>query len=200
MSDVSQGPGWWQALNGKWYPPKQAGLATGAHAASPGTAQVPPMQGLPATWSPDPSPGLRQPEPPWMATAARPSPVRPTVSARQGPDFSGGVPNRPRIAHWKLLISLGVLVVALAVLSPLALRSSPAPVKTGHGNGALAGQVPNSDDSTPTSSPVPSLTSDWLSTHASPGQAVVIARSIATTLWTDRNQALVAGGPKSPRG
>jgi hypothetical protein len=21
MSDVSQGPGWWQASDGKWYPP-----------------------------------------------------------------------------------------------------------------------------------------------------------------------------------
>lgn len=24
MSDVSQGPGWWQASDGKWYPPEQA--------------------------------------------------------------------------------------------------------------------------------------------------------------------------------
>lgn len=24
MSDVSQGPGWWQASDGKWYPPQQA--------------------------------------------------------------------------------------------------------------------------------------------------------------------------------
>lgn len=22
MSDVSQGPGWWQATDGKWYPPR----------------------------------------------------------------------------------------------------------------------------------------------------------------------------------
>ncbi len=24
MSDASQGPGWWQASDGKWYPPEQA--------------------------------------------------------------------------------------------------------------------------------------------------------------------------------
>ena len=27
MSDVSQGPGWWQASDGKWYPPEQAQTA-----------------------------------------------------------------------------------------------------------------------------------------------------------------------------
>ena len=24
MSDTSQGPGWWQASDGKWYPPEQS--------------------------------------------------------------------------------------------------------------------------------------------------------------------------------
>lgn len=33
MSDVSQGPGWWQASDGKWYPPEQA--AGAAPAAAP---------------------------------------------------------------------------------------------------------------------------------------------------------------------
>ncbi len=27
MSDYSQGPGWWQASDGKWYPPQQAAPA-----------------------------------------------------------------------------------------------------------------------------------------------------------------------------
>jgi uncharacterized RDD family membrane protein YckC len=27
MSDMSQGPGWWQASDGKWYPPEQGGAA-----------------------------------------------------------------------------------------------------------------------------------------------------------------------------
>ena len=34
MSDTSQGPGWWQASDGKWYPPEQAQPA----AASPAPA------------------------------------------------------------------------------------------------------------------------------------------------------------------
>lgn len=33
MSDMSQGPGWWQASDGKWYPPEQA---SGGAAASAG--------------------------------------------------------------------------------------------------------------------------------------------------------------------
>ncbi|MCD9622994.1 RDD family protein [Rhabdothermincola sp. EGI L10124] len=35
MSDMSQGPGWWQASDGKWYPPEQSPTAgAGASAAS----------------------------------------------------------------------------------------------------------------------------------------------------------------------
>lgn len=30
MSDVSQGPGWWQASDGKWYPPEQTPAAAAA--------------------------------------------------------------------------------------------------------------------------------------------------------------------------
>lgn len=34
MSDVSQGPGWWQAADGKWYPP-QAGAPAGGVGVGP---------------------------------------------------------------------------------------------------------------------------------------------------------------------
>ncbi len=48
MSDVSQGPGWWQASDGKWYPPESApgaapasfGAASPAMAGGPGGAQL----------------------------------------------------------------------------------------------------------------------------------------------------------------
>jgi hypothetical protein len=40
MSDFSQGPGWWQASDGKWYPPEQAPGGTGAGATAPATAGV----------------------------------------------------------------------------------------------------------------------------------------------------------------
>ncbi len=56
MSDVSQGPGWWLASDGKWYPPHtapQATLPPDAGAAYPGYAQPQPTtpsfdQGVPA--------------------------------------------------------------------------------------------------------------------------------------------------------
>jgi hypothetical protein len=40
MSDYSQGPGWWQASDGKWYPPQQ-----GAPAAAPGYPAAQPGYG-----------------------------------------------------------------------------------------------------------------------------------------------------------
>jgi uncharacterized RDD family membrane protein YckC len=36
MSDTSQGPGWWQASDGKWYPPQPAAAPTGTYPPSPG--------------------------------------------------------------------------------------------------------------------------------------------------------------------
>ena len=35
MSDYSQGPGWWQATDGKWYPPEAAASGQGAFAPVP---------------------------------------------------------------------------------------------------------------------------------------------------------------------
>ncbi|MCU1371701.1 MAG: hypothetical protein JWO77_2895 [Ilumatobacteraceae bacterium] len=51
MSDISQGPGWWQASDGKWYPPEQAPGATptGAPAGGPPPGYgTPPAYGAPA--------------------------------------------------------------------------------------------------------------------------------------------------------
>lgn len=46
MSDFSQGPGWWQASDGKWYPPEQApGAAPGG---MPPMPQAQPAYGAPA--------------------------------------------------------------------------------------------------------------------------------------------------------
>ncbi len=41
MSDVSQGPGWWLASDGKWYPPEQAPGTPGYGDASAGTGAGP---------------------------------------------------------------------------------------------------------------------------------------------------------------
>ena len=43
MSDMSQGPGWWQASDGKWYPPEQASPAQPS--AAPGGFGGPPQPG-----------------------------------------------------------------------------------------------------------------------------------------------------------
>jgi hypothetical protein len=51
MSDVSQGPGWWQASDGKWYPPEQSATATAAPPPAPSFAPSPagyPPAGYPA--------------------------------------------------------------------------------------------------------------------------------------------------------
>jgi uncharacterized RDD family membrane protein YckC len=48
MSDTSQGPGWWQASDGKWYPPEQAPTGTPA-AGAPAVAGTSPFGDL-ADW------------------------------------------------------------------------------------------------------------------------------------------------------
>ena len=62
MSDVSQGPGWWQASDGKWYPPESApggqaapqpqaqGFGTPAGGVNPAAAMVGPGGQTLATW------------------------------------------------------------------------------------------------------------------------------------------------------
>lgn len=53
MSDVSQGPGWWQAADGKWYPP------------APPTPPAPPAHPVaPAYQAPAPPPPPTPPAPP----------------------------------------------------------------------------------------------------------------------------------------
>ncbi len=39
MSDYSQGPGWWQATDGKWYPPDATAAGQGAFAPVPSSGQ-----------------------------------------------------------------------------------------------------------------------------------------------------------------
>jgi len=46
VSDSSQGPGWWQASDGKWYPPEQA---PGYQQPSPGGPYGSPYGGMPAS-------------------------------------------------------------------------------------------------------------------------------------------------------
>ena len=60
MSDTSQGPGWWQASDGKWYPPEQA----------PGATPTPPP-GAPGGYG-APQPGYGGPAPAGPVSATEP--------------------------------------------------------------------------------------------------------------------------------
>src|SRR4051812_46007729 len=76
MSDVSQGEGWWQASDGKWYPPEQAPPGYAAPTAplpvmSP-IEPVPPTQPFGAPLG-QPVPPLTAGPPPTMPPAAPPS-------------------------------------------------------------------------------------------------------------------------------
>jgi hypothetical protein len=62
MSDVPQGPGWWQASDGHWYPPEQFA------APAPPPPAPPPVSGDPAPPAPPPAP----PAPPPVVGAGVP--------------------------------------------------------------------------------------------------------------------------------
>jgi len=69
MSDVPQGPGWWQASDGHWYAPEQF------------TAPVPPAAPIPTAVTPPPPPGPPPPGPPPPAPAG----LGPTPAPPPGP-------------------------------------------------------------------------------------------------------------------
>ncbi len=59
MSDVAQGPGWWQANDGRWYPPQPAQPSLGAPLVPPATgpSTYPGMQAQQTYPWPEPSGG-----------------------------------------------------------------------------------------------------------------------------------------------
>ena len=92
MSDTSQGPGWWQASDGKWYPPEQA----------PGAAPVPPA---------GPQPGYGAP-PAYGAPAAAGAPG----TSPYGPLASWGQRAVAIIIDWAFGIAfyiVGLILVAI---------------------------------------------------------------------------------------
>ena len=104
MSDVSQGPGWWIASDGKWYPPEQApGYApptpAPAYAPTPAPAAAP----TPAGADTPLGPGW------WQATDGRWYPPQPGYPPPAG--YSPG-PKKPiykRVWFWLLVVfALGI--------------------------------------------------------------------------------------------
>lgn len=94
MSDVSQGPGWWQASDGKWYSPEQVPGTGAAEPAPEPTGFVPPAtESVPEPSYPGPeptSPGTTGP-PPGSGDPGYPGPGVPPP----GPAPSYGPPPAP---------------------------------------------------------------------------------------------------------
>ena len=75
MSDVSQGPGWWMASDGKWYPPEQHPnyVAPPPPPAPPPAPPAAPPPGPPSAAGPPP--GSAVPPAPWAQPPVPGSPV-----------------------------------------------------------------------------------------------------------------------------
>src|SRR4051794_26597961 len=108
MSDATQGPGWWQASDGKWYPPEQhpdLGNPTQPVESVSPTEAVPPSTPPPA------------PVPPTQAMAPVPPPVPPGPPGGPPPGpVPGGPPpgnNRGKVIAIVAIIAAIVIVAAL---------------------------------------------------------------------------------------
>lgn len=111
MSDTSQGPGWWIASDGKWYPPESAQPAT----------------------PPPPTP------PAYMAPPVYSQPVyaQPVYSQ---PTMGYSVPTAPE-ALWSMILGIASLVCCGLVLGiPAIILGSNAKKKIASAGGALGGE------------------------------------------------------------
>ncbi len=112
MSSASQGPGWWQASDGKWYPPQQE---SGYQAPPPPPAAAPTA---PPSWSAPPAPpaypapGGQYPAP----GGQYPAPGGPNFGNAQAA-FASGVAKIPR-AGW--VVAGGLVAALIALFLPLA--------------------------------------------------------------------------------
>jgi hypothetical protein len=116
MSDVSQGPGWWQASDGRWYPPE-------SHPHYQMPAQVQPVSPRSAPAFPTSAPAFPTNEPAFPASAPAPlhlPPLDPT------PDhWAAGPFADPGVAGWSSasvkacqhrVVGPGLVVLGLAVV------------------------------------------------------------------------------------
>ena len=100
MSDRSPGPGWWQASDGKWYPPESA---PGYQSPAPGVSPA----------SPDPQPGpYGQAAPPFQ-----PGPYsQPGPYGQPSPSAYGGFPGAPKTDGLAVASLVSSIVGALLVI------------------------------------------------------------------------------------
>ncbi len=118
MSNAPQGPGWWQASDGNWYPPEQhpsyTPPPTTAPSAPPGYQPAGQSTGTPATpvapqsWSAPPA------APQYPAPAGYPTPGGQTFGNPQTA-FTAGISKAP-LASW-LLVG-GFVVAAISLFLP----------------------------------------------------------------------------------
>ena len=161
MSDVSQGPGWWLASDGKWYPPHtapQATLPPDAGVAYPGYAQ--PQPG-PAAYDQGAAPAhqaFRQPAPdpyadqygtpaggyqqPGQPYQAGPSPTAPPAAGYGTAPGAGYSGTAPETAYGAYGYTAGAAAPEAGLAEP-----GPAPVR-GNGVPATADMVAGSSPAT----------------------------------------------------
>ena len=134
MSDLSQGPGWWQASDGKWYPPEQhpSYVPPSAPPPAPG-AFTPPPGPAPSYSQPATAPPYGQAAPPYaMPPGAAPPYGQPPAGApygyAPGPVDSQG---RPLAEWWQRLVAIfidgliigAVYLVLASILVTASIRS-----------------------------------------------------------------------------
>jgi hypothetical protein len=89
MSDTQQGPGWWLASDGKWYPPETApGASTDATSTDGGAGWAAPSDSSPSDFSPDPGAPVGAGVPPAFGTA--PAYGQPSYGAPMAPQNNSG--------------------------------------------------------------------------------------------------------------
>jgi len=104
MSDSTQGPGWWQASDGKWYPPEQHPDAPAAATEGvPQTPASPPTQAIPPT--PPPTAAMPAVAPP----IGGPPPVGPPPG---GPP--PGAPGSRNNGKWIAIGAIAAVIIAIA--------------------------------------------------------------------------------------
>jgi hypothetical protein len=109
MSDTPQGPGWWQASDGRWYAPELHPDAQPAHPVEAAAAPVVP-QGPSTAPPPDLPPVAGPPEPVWEApppAAWEPPPPVPVAPAAS---------SRAWIPRAIIVVDLAIVIILLALL------------------------------------------------------------------------------------
>jgi len=201
VSALPPAEGWWLASDGNWYPP-ETHPSVRVQTSSSGThvpGHVPSFQ----SWLASPNSERATELPAHVTSPTFVNTGASLSSPYSSSDSSGVAPPRlirfrSRIRKWHLWAGAGAVLLVLVILSPLVLSSSPTVVlPTSRPDRIVSGGTAQSvtNPAVPTSGSGSSLqtdpTTDWLSGHASASQAVAIAKSVASTMWTSRQAALV---------